>query len=65
VTVSIGVAEGSTRTPFQKLYGAADRALYDAKRSGRNKVVFQSGAADLLTREFERGQLTFRWPQAG
>jgi len=64
VTVSIGVAEGSTRTPFQKLYGAADRALYDAKRSGRNKVVFQSGA-DLQTRELERGQLTFRWPHAG
>ena len=63
VTVSIGVAEGTTRTAFQKLYAAADRALYDAKRSGRDKVVFHSGAPDFQSRELERDQLTFRWPK--
>jgi diguanylate cyclase (GGDEF)-like protein len=62
VTVSIGVAEGSTHTRFQRLYSAADRALYDAKRAGRNKVVFSSGLGDLGSREeMDRDQLTFRW----
>jgi len=61
VTVSIGVAEGSTRTPFQKLYAAADRALYDAKNGGRNRVVFHSGAPDVQSRELERDQLSFGW----
>jgi diguanylate cyclase (GGDEF)-like protein len=64
VTVSIGVAEGSTRTPFKKLYGAADRALYDAKRAGRNRVIFHAGTLDLqLREELERNQFTFRWPK--
>ena len=64
VTVSIGVAEGSTRTRFQRLYSAADRALYDAKRAGRNKVVFSSGLGDVGAREeMERDQFTFRWPR--
>jgi diguanylate cyclase (GGDEF)-like protein len=61
VTVSIGVSEGSTRTPFQKLYAAADRALYDAKNGGRNRVVFHSGAPDVQSRELERDQLSFGW----
>jgi diguanylate cyclase (GGDEF)-like protein len=61
VTVSIGVAEGSTRTPFQKLYAAADRALYDAKNGGRNRVVFHSGPPDVQSRELERDQLSFGW----
>jgi diguanylate cyclase (GGDEF)-like protein len=64
VTVSIGVAEGSTRTSFQKLYGAADRALYEAKRAGRNRVMFHQGTLDLqLREELERDQLSFRWPK--
>jgi diguanylate cyclase (GGDEF)-like protein len=64
VTVSIGVAEGSTRTRFQRLYSAADRALYDAKRAGRNKVIFSSGLGDPQSREeMERDQFSFRWPR--
>jgi len=63
VTVSIGVAEGTTRTRFQRLYSAADRALYDAKRAGRNKVIFSSGLPDPQLREqMERDQFSFRWP---
>jgi len=62
VTVSIGVAEGSTRTRFQRLYSAADRALYDAKRAGRNKVIFASGLPDINAREeMDRDQFAFRW----
>ena len=62
VTVSIGVAEGSTRTRFQRLYSAADRALYDAKRAGRNKVVFSSGLGDVGSREdMDRDQFSFPW----
>lgn len=64
VTVSIGVAEGSVRTRFQRLYSAADRALYDAKRAGRNKTVFSAGLGDIGAREeMDRDQFTFRWPR--
>ena len=64
VTVSIGVAEGSVRTRFQRLYSAADRALYDAKRAGRNKVFFSSGLGEINAREdYDRDQFAFRWPR--
>lgn len=63
VSVSIGVAEGTTRTPFQRLYSNADRALYDAKKSGRNKVVFHLDDGE--SREaLERDQLTFDWTKS-
>ena len=40
VTVSIGVAAASgDDVAFEPLFRAADRALYDAKRAGRNRVV--------------------------
>ncbi|PWG64385.1 GGDEF domain-containing protein [Spiribacter halobius] len=41
VTVSIGVATSTpgTETRFDALYRRADRALYEAKRGGRNRVV--------------------------
>jgi diguanylate cyclase (GGDEF)-like protein len=40
VTISIGIAhfrEGDTQ---HDIYGRADAALYEAKRRGRNRVVF-------------------------
>jgi diguanylate cyclase (GGDEF)-like protein len=42
VTVSAGVAMRSREETFDDLYSAADRALYAAKSSGRNRVQFSS-----------------------
>jgi diguanylate cyclase (GGDEF)-like protein len=41
-TVSIGVAGGPPRTELDVLLAAADTALYQAKRSGRNRVLAAS-----------------------
>ena len=39
VTISAGVATGGPHHGFEKLYAQADRALYLAKMSGRNRVL--------------------------
>jgi diguanylate cyclase (GGDEF)-like protein len=38
VTASFGVSANPPGTPFDLAYGAADEALYRAKRAGRNRV---------------------------
>jgi predicted signal transduction protein with EAL and GGDEF domain len=48
-TVSIGVAGGPAGTELDVLLAAADTALYQAKRSGRNRVE----AADELPLSME------------
>jgi diguanylate cyclase (GGDEF)-like protein len=42
-TVSVGVASGrATPLPFDAMLSAADKALYAAKRAGRNRVELAS-----------------------
>lgn len=50
VTVSIGVAaiQPNRHTTSSDLVGPADRALYDAKSAGRNRVVVDDGAHDRI-----------------
>jgi diguanylate cyclase (GGDEF)-like protein len=50
VTVSIGVAGGPTSTSVAVTIADADRALYAAKRGGRNRIVL---ASDLAARRAE------------
>lgn len=45
VTVSIGVAVCDDDEPLQQLMQRADQCLYQAKRSGRNRVVHREEAA--------------------
>lgn len=39
VTLSIGIALAREKTSFEQLYADADAALYQAKHSGRNRVI--------------------------
>jgi diguanylate cyclase (GGDEF)-like protein len=51
VTVSIGVAELRPGEDGDSLLRRADRALYSAKRAGRNQVVAADSAEDILSLE--------------
>jgi len=42
ITVSVGVALDSSTQSRKKLYMASDKALYEAKKSGRNQVCLES-----------------------
>jgi GGDEF domain-containing protein len=43
VTVSIGIAESFGKASVEKVMEQADRALYTAKQSGRNRIEIASG----------------------
>jgi diguanylate cyclase (GGDEF)-like protein len=53
ISISIGVARSDTGESFDSLYARADRALYVAKTSGRNRVCSD---------EHEPGPLDEPWP---
>jgi len=41
ITVSIGIAELQTGDDVESFVVRADKALYQAKESGRNKIIIQ------------------------
>jgi diguanylate cyclase (GGDEF)-like protein len=53
-TVSIGVAGGPSGTELEVLLAAADTALYQAKRSGRNRVLAAEEEAPLSLEQGRR-----------
>lgn len=48
ITASFGVSDNAMGTDFDTAYGLADSALYQAKRSGRNRVVLADPDHDWL-----------------
>ena len=49
VTISAGVSAASgADVDYDELFKAADRALYEAKRAGRNRVIAAAGSSSLL-----------------
>jgi putative nucleotidyltransferase with HDIG domain len=54
VTISIGVASAhGSEVDYERLFAAADAALYAAKRAGRNRVSLLADAADVPRSEPE------------
>ena len=60
VTVSAGVALRENAEGFDRLYGLADRALYEAKAAGRNQFCFPPSLEPLVNRFATRFELAAR-----
>jgi diguanylate cyclase (GGDEF)-like protein len=39
ITVSVGIADGTSRDTPEEVFERADQALYRAKKAGRNRVI--------------------------
>jgi len=48
VTASIGIAEARPSGDFQQLYRMADEALYEAKRSGRDRISLRTRTGEAV-----------------
>ena len=48
VTMSAGIAIRGPEDTFEKLYGDADEALYEAKRTGRSQIRLSGHAKDIV-----------------
>ncbi|TKJ23437.1 diguanylate cyclase [Blastococcus sp. CCUG 61487] len=60
VTISVGIASAARGDDRRTLFAAADGVLYDAKRSGRNRVIRLSGVTQKRAAPEERGDGTSR-----
>jgi diguanylate cyclase (GGDEF)-like protein len=52
ITMSAGIAIRDPFEPFEWLYAEVDEALYQAKRSGRNRIHLSARARESLTSEW-------------
>jgi diguanylate cyclase (GGDEF)-like protein len=48
ITTSVGIANLDQQASFEELMQLADKALYEAKNSGRNRVIFAQSDGELI-----------------